>query len=73
MPALIDILQAIPRCDARRMIRYGQRGEHFTCYAPMRYLADANLWRCSACGAQTPAARLVMLARLHIARLAGAA
>jgi LSD1 subclass zinc finger protein len=55
------------------MIRYGQRGEHFTCYAPMQYLADANHWRCSACGAQTPAARLVMLARLHMARLAGAA
>jgi hypothetical protein len=73
MPALVDIIEATPRCDARRMIRRGQWGVHFTCYAPMWYRPDANHWLCSACGRDTPAERVVMLSRLHAARLAGAA
>jgi predicted RNA-binding Zn-ribbon protein involved in translation (DUF1610 family) len=64
MPALIDIIEATPYCDARRMIRRGQHGVHFTCHSPMRYRSFGNLWRCSACGAETPATLLV-LARLH--------
>jgi hypothetical protein len=63
MPALVDMVQATPRCDAHRMIRYGQWGVHFTCHEPMRYLADTNRWWCLACGAYTPGARVVGLFR----------
>ena len=71
MPALLDMLEATPRCDARRMIRDGQHGVHFTCHEPMRYLADANHWWCLACGAYSAGARVVTLFRS--ARLAQAA
>ena len=63
MPALLDMLEATPRCDARRMIRDGQHGVHFTCHEPMRYLAGANHWWCLACGAYSAAARVATLFR----------
>jgi hypothetical protein len=59
VPTLIDILEATPRCRARRMIRRGQHGVHFTCYEPMRYLSNIGEWWCLACGAYTPAAMAV--------------
>jgi hypothetical protein len=49
MPSLHTLHYAIPLCFARRMMRYGQRGWHFTCYRPLRYDASTNLWHCPAC------------------------
>jgi hypothetical protein len=50
MPSAHTLHYAIPLCFARRMVRNGQHGLHFTCYRPMRYDALANLWRCVTCG-----------------------
>lgn len=50
MPSAHTLQYAIPLCFARRMVRNGQHGLHFTCYRPMRYDALANLWRCVVCG-----------------------
>jgi hypothetical protein len=50
MPSAHTLQYAIPLCFARRMVRNGQHGLHFTCYRPMRYDALANLWHCVACG-----------------------
>jgi hypothetical protein len=50
MPSAHTLHYAIPLCFARRMVRNGQHGLHFTCYRAMRYDALANLWRCVACG-----------------------
>ena len=50
MPSTDALHYAIPLCFARRMIRNGQHGLHFTCYRPLSYEALANLWRCVACG-----------------------
>jgi LSD1 subclass zinc finger protein len=53
MPSAHTLHYAIPLCFARRMVRDGQHGLHFTCYRPLRYDAGANLWRCAACGGWT--------------------
>jgi hypothetical protein len=50
MPSTHTLLYAIPLCFARRMVRRGQHGLHFTCYRPLRYDAPTNLWCCKACG-----------------------
>jgi hypothetical protein len=50
MPSAHTLHYAIPLCFARRMVRNGQHGLHFTCYRPLRYDALANLWCCMACG-----------------------
>jgi hypothetical protein len=50
MPSAHTLQYAIPLCFARRMVRNGQHGLHFTCYRPMRYDALANLWHCMTCG-----------------------
>jgi hypothetical protein len=50
MPSAHTLQYAIPLCFARRMVRNGQHGLHFTCYRPMRYDALAHLWHCVACG-----------------------
>lgn len=63
MPALLDMLQAIPRCRARRMIRHGQRGEHFTCHERLHYSPDRNEWWCSSCGTIVPGA---IVASFHV-------
>jgi hypothetical protein len=51
MPTADTLHYAVPLCFAWRMVRYGQRGWHFTCYRPLRYDAPVNLWHCLACGA----------------------
>jgi hypothetical protein len=50
MPSPQTLQYAIPLCFARRMVRNGQHGLHFTCYRPLRYDPLANLWLCVACG-----------------------
>ena len=50
-PSLLDIIQAVPHCRRRRMVRNGQHGIHFTCAEAMRYLAASNEWWCEACNA----------------------
>ena len=50
MPSEQTLHYAVPLCFARRMVRRGQHGLHFTCYRPMRYDPPANLWHCAACG-----------------------
>jgi hypothetical protein len=50
MPSTHTLQYAIPLCFARRMVRNGQHGLHFTCYRPLTYDPLANLWHCVACG-----------------------
>jgi hypothetical protein len=50
MPSAHTLHYAIPLCFARRMVRNGQHGWHFSCYRPLRYDLAANLWYCVACG-----------------------
>jgi hypothetical protein len=50
MPSRTAMAWAVPRCRARRMIRSGQHGVHFTCLQPMRYDLWENEWVCR-CGA----------------------
>jgi hypothetical protein len=50
MPSAYTLHYATPLCFARRMLRNGQHGWHFTCYRPLRYEAPGNLWHCIDCG-----------------------
>ena len=50
MPSAHTLLYAVPLCFARRMLRHGQHGWHFSCYSPLRYDVATNEWRCFACG-----------------------
>ena len=49
MPSVYTIQYATPLCFARRMVRNGQHGVHFTCFRPLRYCALTNEWQCGAC------------------------
>ena len=53
MPTMLDLIEAAPRCQRRRIKRRGPHGVHFTCLEPMRYVAAANAWRCE-CGNVVP-------------------
>ena len=46
-PSRTVILAATPRCAARRMVRDGQHGRHFTCGTPLRWDHAHRLWRCT--------------------------
>jgi hypothetical protein len=50
MPSAHALYYAIPLCFARRMLRNGQHGVHFTCYRPLSYDTLENLWHCVTCG-----------------------
>ena len=50
MPSAYTIHYATPLCFARRMVRNGQHGVHFTCFRPLRYCAPTNEWQCGGCG-----------------------
>ena len=54
MPSAYTIQYAIPLCFARRMVRNGPHGVHYTCFRPLRYRAPTNEWECGACGGLSP-------------------
>jgi hypothetical protein len=67
MPSAYALYYAIPLCFARRMMRDGQHGLHFTCYRPLSYDALENLWHCVTCGTSIGAEHVVARSGPHSA------
>jgi hypothetical protein len=66
MPSAHSLYYAVPLCFARRMLRDGQHGLHFTCYRQLSYDALENLWHCVTCGSSISGA--VVAARRSLER-----